>query len=105
MNVTMTGGKRKVRHTACIPLRSIVMVAMLVAALKLGKKAIEFGKCKTLICMAVDEPESHCLNDGGKNAVEGLEEDDEVCLSVIGSESTAFATNIQVCLSHTWIDF
>ena len=91
----MTGGKRKVRHAACISLRSIAMVAMLVAALRLWKKAIEFEEWKSLICLAVDEPESHCLDDVGNNAVQGLEED-EVCLSVIGSESAAFYTNIQV---------
>ena len=65
----MTGGKRKVRHKGFISLCSIAMVALLVAALRLWKKAIELGEWKSLTCLAADEPESHCLDDGGKNAV------------------------------------
>ena len=79
MNVTMTGGKRKVCHTAYVFLCSIAMVAMLVANSRLWTTASDFEGRKSLTCLAVDEPESYCLDDEGEIAVEeGLEGDGSI---------------------------
>ena len=66
---------------------------------RLWNKAVELEESMSLTCLAIDEPEPYCLDDGGKN------EKDEVSSSVIRSRGAALYTKFRVCVLHTRINF
>lgn len=62
-----------------------MMVAALVADIGLWKKTLCAMKRRSLIRLAVDESQPHCIDDGERVWWEGLQ-GDQVCFSMMGSK-------------------
>ena len=85
MNVTMTGGKRKVRQMSRCPITLDRNGASVVACIELGNGLRCAKNENSLTCLAADEPEPYCLDDVEKVWWKSWE-GGRLCSSMIGAK-------------------